>query len=226
LSTSRRRYRQGIVSDRSDEAERFLVVSIYCEWLLEEREMAQITRPAGTWTYEDLFSLPEDGRRYEIIEGELYEMPSPSWAHATVVANLIAMLIPMVDLRGGRWRTAPLDVFFQGADPVQPDIVVLLPGSRARPNERGVVGPPDLVIEVLSPSNRGHDLLTKRSLYARAGVKEYWLVDPDSRTIEILALDRDAFHLAVAASGAETPVSPLLGPLPITVADLFAGIDA
>ena len=188
--------------------------------------MAQTKRPAGTWTYNDLFSLPEDGRRFEIIEGELYEMPSPSWAHSTVIANLISMLIPIATMLGGLWRTAPLDVFFQGADPVQPDIVVLLPDSRAHPIEPGVDGPPDLVVEVLSPSNRGHDLLTKRALYARAGVREYWLVDPGARRIEILTLDRDAFHLAVAASGDETPVSPLFGALPLTAADLFAGIDA
>ena len=91
---------------------------------------------------------------------------------------------------------------------------------------RGVEGPPDLVIEVVSPSNRSRDLLTKRALYGRAGVREYWLVDPEARTIEILALDRDAFHLAVAASGDETPVSPLLGQLPITANELFADIDA
>jgi len=82
------------------------------------------------------------------------------------------------------------------------------------------------VIEVVSPSNRSRDLLTKRALYGRAGVREYWLVDPEARTIEILALDRDAFHLAVAASGDETPVSPLLGQLPITANELFADIDA
>jgi Uma2 family endonuclease len=187
--------------------------------------MAQ-AKPAGTWTYADLLTLPDDGRRYEIIEGELYEMPAPSWAHATVIANLISALIPLVVKLDGLWRTAPLDVFFQGADPVQPDIIVLLPESQALPTERGVEGPPDILIEVLSPSNRGHDLLTKRALYARAGVREYWLVDPEARTIEILALDRDAFHLAVAVAGDETPVSPLLGTLPITAAALFADIDA
>ena len=187
--------------------------------------MAQ-TKLAGTWTYTDLLALPNDGRRYEIIEGELYEMPAPSWAHATVIANLISALIPLVVKLGGRWRTAPLDVFFQGADPVQPDIVVLLPESEAHPTERGVEGPPDLLIEVLSPSNRGHDLLLKRSLYARAGVREYWLVDPEARTIEILALDRDALHLTVAASGEKSLDSPLLGHLPITANDLFADIDA
>jgi Uma2 family endonuclease len=131
-----------------------------------------------------------------------------------------------VENLGGRWCTAPIDVFFPGANPVQPDILVILPGGPAQIVPRGIEGAPDLVIEVLSLSNRGHDLLTKRALYARAGVQEYWLVDPDARTIEILELDRDAFHLAVAASGNETPVSPLLGPLSTTVADLFTGINA
>jgi Uma2 family endonuclease len=185
-----------------------------------------LTKQAGTWTYEDLVAMPDDGRRYETIEGVLYEMPSPSWAHATVVANLIAMLIPIVARLRGQWRTAPLDIFFPGADPVQPDIVVLLPGGAARPVGRGVDGPPDLIIEVLSPSNRGHDLLTKRALYGRAGVREYWVVDPEARTFDILTLDRDALHLTESASNNTAPTSPLLGPLPVPVAELFAGIEA
>ena len=186
-----------------------------------------LTRPApGSWTYEDLLSLPDDGRRYEIIEGELYEMPSPSWAHSTVIANLITMLIPLMARLGGIWRTAPLDVFFQGANPVQPDIVVILPGGGARAVARSVEGAPDLVIEVPSPSNRGRDALTKRSLYARAGVREYWLADPEARTIEILTLDRDALYRVAVWSGDETPASPLLGSLPVTAAEIFAGIEA
>ena len=121
--------------------------------------MAQ-TKPAGTWTYEDLISLPEDGRRYEIIEGELYEMPSPGSAHAFVIATLIRLLIPLVENLGGRWCTAPIDVFLPGANPVQPDILVILPSGPAQIVPRGIEGAPDLVIEVLSLSNRGHDLLT------------------------------------------------------------------
>jgi Uma2 family endonuclease len=88
-----------------------------------------------------------------------------------------------------------------------------------------VQGAPDLIVEVLSPSNRGHDLLTKRALYARAGVREYWIADPEARTLEIFALDRDAFHLAVGAAGDDRPVSPLLGPLPVAVDDLFPTVD-
>lgn len=185
-----------------------------------------LTKPAGAWTYDDLITLPDDGRRYEIIEGALYEMPSPSIIHASVIARIITLLVPIVGRIGGQWFTAPLDVFFPGADPVQPDILVILPDWTGDLRRRGVEGAPDLVIEVLSPSNRGHDLLTKRSLYARAGVREYWIVDPEARTLEIFSLDRDAFHLAVAASGSESPVSPLLGPLLVAVDDLFPTIDA
>jgi len=184
-----------------------------------------ITKPAGTWTYEDLFSLPDDGRRYEIIEGELYEMPAPNWDHAVTIVNLLALLIPVVQSLGGQVVTAPLDVFFEGADPVQPDIVVLLPESAAIGAGRGVEGAPDLLIEILSPANRGHDLLTKRALYARAGVREYWIVDPASRTVEILALDRDAFHTAQRALGDDAVISSLLGDATIPLAAVFAGVN-
>lgn len=184
-----------------------------------------LTKQAGTWTYEDLFTLPEDGRRYEIIEGELFEMPSPTTVHALVIANLIMLLIPVVAKLGGRWFTAPLDAFFQGADPVQPDILVILPGWDGRLAGRGPEAAPDLLFEVVSPSNRGHDLLTKRALYARAGVREYWIVDPTSRTVAILTLDRDAFHTAQTASTGETVVSPLLGGAAFSLAAVFAGLE-
>jgi Uma2 family endonuclease len=88
-----------------------------------------------------------------------------------------------------------------------------------------VQGPPDLLIEILSPSNRGHDLLTKRALYARAGAREYWIVDPVQRTIEVLTLDRDAFHSVQTASGDDSVVSLLLAGTTIPVAGIFARFD-
>lgn len=187
--------------------------------------MAQTQRkPAGTWTYEDLFSLPDDGKRYEIIEGELYEMPSLSGAHAKTIINLIALLLPIVARLRAELFTAPLDVFVSGGDIVQPDLVVLLPGGTAHLALRGVEGPPDLAIEVLSPSNRGHDLLTKRILYQRAGVREYWIVDPASRQIELLALDEDVFRTAQIAAGDESIVSPVLGGAAFPLATVFARV--
>jgi Uma2 family endonuclease len=182
-----------------------------------------LTKAAGTWTYEDLFGLPED-KRYEIIAGALYEMPPPSWNHAATVIALIELLLPVVEALGGEIATAPVGVFFPGADPVQPDIVGLLPQGPAFPARRGVEGPPDLVIEVLSPSNRAHDRLTKRALYAQAGVREYWLVDPNRRTVEVLTLDRDALHTAQTASGDEIVVSPLLEGATFPLAAIFARV--
>ncbi len=161
-----------------------------------------LTKPTGTWTYEDLFSFPDDGRRYEIIEGELYEMPSPGLAHARVVRQPLMLLAAPPDKTWGRIAgLLPLDVFFSGANPVQPDLIVLLSGGDLTRATRGVEGPPDLLVEVLSPSNRNHDVLTKRALYGQAGVREYWLVDPEARTLTMLTLDRDALHLAVTATG-------------------------
>jgi Uma2 family endonuclease len=187
--------------------------------------LTKLDKPAGTWTYDDLFELPDDGKRYEIIEGELYEMPAPNSAHARAVVRLVYALFPILSRLGGELLTAPLDVFFTGANPVQPDIVAVLPSSSARIVPRGVEGQPALLIEVLSPSNRGHDLLTKRALYGRAGVREYWIVDPEARTVEMLTLDRDALHIATVASGSDTLVSPLLGTLDITVDSLFPTIE-
>ena len=184
------------------------------------------TKPApGQWRYEDLFALPEDGRRYEIIEGTLIELPRVSWAHASVVANLLPIFGRIAQGLGGKIVTAPLDVFFPGADPVQPDILVVLPDGKARPSRRGLDGAPDLVVEVISPSHRGHDLLTKRSLYAQAGVREYWLIDPDARRIDVLALERDALHLVQSATDDDLVRSHLLD-AEVPTASIFAGIDA
>ena len=184
-----------------------------------------LTRPAGTWTYDDLSALPDDGKRYEIIEGDLYEMPPPNAYHAVTLINLLFLLGPVVQASGGRIFTAPFDVFFPGANPVQPDIVVTLadPGGRLR--RRGYEGAPDLLVEVLSPSNRGHDTLTKRALYARAEVREYWIVDPELRTVELLVLDRDAMHTIQLASGDDVVASSVLAGSTFPLTAIFAGLD-
>ena len=184
-----------------------------------------LTKPTGPWTYDDLLSLPDDGKRYEIIEGDLYEMPSPAAVHALTTWNLMFLLRPVIEALRGWLLAAPLDVFFAGANPVQPDIVVVLPDGNAQLVTRGVEGPPDLVIEILSPSNRAHDVLTKRALYGRAGVREYWIVDPMSRTIDVLTLDRDALQTTQRAAKDDAVVSPLLGGKMFPLDAVFARLD-
>jgi Uma2 family endonuclease len=183
-----------------------------------------LTKPTGSWTYEDLFSLPDDGRRYEIIEGVLFEMPSPTLLHAVVMRNLVLLLSQITARLGGELFFAPLDVFFAGANPVQPDILVILRDGSARPVARGIEGPPDLIVEILSPSNRVHDLLTKRALYGRAGVREYWIVDPENQSIELLTPSGDALVTTPAASGVQQMHSPLLDST-ISLTAVFAGLD-
>jgi Uma2 family endonuclease len=184
-----------------------------------------LARANTGWTYDDLLAL-DDGKRYEIIEGELFEMTAPNALHAVSLANLFALLGPIVRALRGMILVAPVDVFMAGADPVEPDIVVLLPGSAARLVRRGVEGPPDLLVEVLSPSTRGRDLLTKRALYARAGVREYWILDGEAETVEVLGLDRDAFHTLQIAAGHDRIVSQVLPAVAFTAADVFAGVAA
>ncbi len=183
-----------------------------------------LTKPAGTWAYPDLAALPDDRIRYEIIDGELFEMPSPTSAHALAIAALIRLLLPVLDRLVARWLTAPLDIFFLGADPVQPDLLVLLPDSRARLVRRGVEGPPDLLIEVLSPSSRAHDQVRKRQLSARRGVREYWIVDPEQRVIEVIDGRGVTVHRVDAGS---EPVlrSPLLGELAVSLDEVVPGAD-
>jgi Uma2 family endonuclease len=179
------------------------------------------TTPVRTWTYEDLFRLPDDGKRYEIIEGELFEMPGPNFEHSTAVLNLIAILLPVVTSIGGMIRTAPLDVFMKGANPVQPDVVVLLLDRLHMIRIHGIEGPPNLLAEVLSPSNSDHDRLRKRAIYARGGVDEYWLISPEARIVEVLVREGEEFRLLVRAGGDELVQSKVFPELSFPASSLF-----
>ena len=169
-----------------------------------------VTRPAGGWTYDDLFNLPDDGKHYEIVDGELYELPRRESDHGLVIMDLIGLLLPIADQLGGELFTGPLGLFLPGADPVQPDLLLLTADQLHLISKRGIEGPPALVIEVLSPSNPEHDRITKRALYARGGVPEYWLVSPEAATIEVLVLEPGAYRTHVRAGGDEPVTSTVL----------------
>lgn len=178
--------------------------------------------PTKIWTYEDLVALPDDGKRYEIIHGELYEMPAPTLDHAAIIMNLIALLLPTATSVRARLFTAPVDVFLRDGNPVQPDLVLLLVHQLDLRRKRGIEGAPSLIIEVLSPSNAEHDRITKRELYARAGVLEYWLVSPEAATVEVLILDGEIYRTHVRAGVDELVTSPLLPELSFPASAVFA----
>jgi Uma2 family endonuclease len=160
--------------------------------------------PAGkiVLTYEDYCALPDDGRRYEILGGELYVTPSPSRSHQQFAANLLIVLKPFVTVRRlGEVFIAPFDVILEKTSVVVPDLLFVSQERLGIVTDRGVEGAPDLIVEILSPGTASRDRLDKAQLYARHGVRHYWLADPDARTIEAFELDEGRYRRAVHLTG-------------------------
>lgn len=144
----------------------------------------------GRWTYADYQRLPDDGRRYEVIRGNLYVTPAPGFDHQSTASELYFRLAAFVrDEELGTILFAPFDVLLADlASPVQPDLVFFRKGNQPRPGDSRFEGTPDLVIEILSPSTSRRDLHVKLGAYEDAGVPEYWIVDPKSRSVAVFAL--------------------------------------
>ena len=173
-------------------------------------------------SFADLEKWPEDGRRYELYDGEVYEVPSPLPLHQMVSAKLHLALADDVREHGGIVLYAPLDIVLTEYDVVQPDLLLFTRERAALVDARKVTRvPPDLAIEILSTSTEGNDRGRKMRLLARHGVREFWLVDPDAVTVEIYALTRDQFVLAGMWNRSECVHSPLLPGLSFAPADLL-----
>ncbi len=175
--------------------------------------------PAVKLTYEDYRHTPED-QRFELLDGELIPAPAPNLRHQRIGTRLEALLHAFVQHEGlGEVYPAPCDVVLSNTDVVQPDLLFVS-------DERGhlllggdnVLGAPDLVVEILSPATAGRDRTLKRALYARHGVKEYWLVDPDARTVTVLGLGAGDFEVVGVYGEGQTMSSP-------TLSGFSAGLD-
>lgn len=174
-------------------------------------------------TYDDLQKMPDDGRRYELIGGEIVVSPSPSLAHQELVWHLALLLQTFVRAgKLGRVILAPFDVRLSDTDVVQPDILFVSTGRLDILRENDIQGAPDLVVEVASPSTQARDDGEKLALYAAAGVREYWLADPATQRLRALTLDADRYRL-IRPAGA-TVRSEVLPGLDIDVPGLFANL--
>ena len=161
-------------------------------------------------TYEDYCLLPNDGKRYEIIDGELLVTPSPLTRHQLVVTNLVFYLVDFVKKHGlGVVYAAPLDVVFSPYDVVEPDLLYVSKARLDVVTEKNLQGAPDLAVEVLSDSTARVDRTVKLKLYARFGVAEYWLIDPMRLSAEIYRLDSESFELALQLQAGDALTSPL-----------------
>jgi len=173
-------------------------------------------------TFEDWLRFPDDGKLYEIIGGELFVGPSPSWRHQLIGTELLFRLRTFLGSGSrGRVAAAPAGVRLSDEDVVEPDLVVILAEHRERIDESSVAGTPDLVVEILSPGTAGRDLRVKRALYERSGIPEYWIVDPAAETIQVLALAEGAYREAGLYRSDQTLTSPLLPGLEIQLAQIF-----
>jgi len=171
-------------------------------------------------TYDDLAAMPDDRNRYEIIDGELFVTPSPNLKHQLVIGNLHFALKAFVrEHQSGVVVVAPMDVVLTIHNVVEPDILYVSKSRSERLTAKDIQGAPDLAIEVLSESSRKTDEITKRHLYERYGVTEYWVVDPE---IDIVKVYRGGTRVAeLSLEQNDVLTTPLLPGLEIPLATIF-----
>jgi len=173
-------------------------------------------------TYRDYEALPADGRRYELHDGELSVTPAPTPRHQRVSRALNSILQPYVATHGlGEVLYAPIDVILADTVIVQPDLVYLDPTRGHLVSDRGIEGPPTLVVEILSPSTTPIDRGTKADLYRRHGVPYYWIVDAEGRTVEVYGLAEGRYTLLARVSGAAAASLPPFPDLSFVPASLW-----
>ncbi len=175
------------------------------------------------FTANDIWDMPEDGKRYEVVNGELYVTPPPLEAHQKASTNLVGYIWQYAHHRGlGTVYSAPFGVVLDEENGVQPDIVYV---SRQRQGfivERGLEGAPDLVAEVLSPSTQTRDRGVKMRRYAAAGIPHYWIVDPRGRALEAYRLTEQGYELTGTFGPGSTFHPELFPGLEVPIDDLWA----
>lgn len=164
---------------------------------------------ARRWTADEFLRLPEDPRRVELLDGEIVVTP-PVIRHQQVVMRLGMALYEHVTAIGGSAFNVNVDIRVDSDNVVQPDVLVFLPEHVGRIGVKRVEEPPDLVVEVSSPSTKGMDRIRKRALYERFGVAEFWIVDLDEDVIEVYRLGTDGYADPVRFVRGETVTTPLL----------------
>ena len=171
-------------------------------------------------TYADYLALPGD-ERYELHDEELVLLESPSEPHQRVIKNLTRHLLAVEERDLGRIYFAPFDVILSDTEIVQPDLMFISQERAEIITHANVQGAPDLVVEILSPSTANRDWTRKREMYARHGVKELWIVDPDAGIVWVMLLRDDDFELAGVYGAGQSFSSATLGGLTIDLDDVF-----
>lgn len=173
------------------------------------------------YTYKDYARLPE-GAPYQLIEGALVMTPAPTPYHQRISRDLEIRLYLFVSERGlGEVLYAPIDVYLSDTETYQPDILFIAEERLNIIGEQKIEGPPDLVMEILSPSTGYYDLRKKAKTYARCGVREYWIVDPEEKSIEIYLNENGTFTVIQRAEEKGKVQSHLLEGFEVDVQEVF-----
>ncbi|MBU1488099.1 Uma2 family endonuclease [bacterium] len=184
--------------------------------------MGELTRELERFTYEDYLHLPDDGKRYQIIEGEVYMCPSPIPNHQRIIGRLFEIINRFVLKNSlGEVFLAPCDIIFSDENIVQPDIFFISKERSQIVTQKNIQGAPDLAIEILSPHSLKIDKLLKRNLYAKYGVQEYWIVDGEKREVEVLVQRGKAYQIKGKYKKGDTLESGLLKGLRIDLEVIF-----
>lgn len=173
------------------------------------------------FSYEDYLQLPDDGKRYEVLEGELVVSPSPKRKHQRVVGKLFNYLTRAEQAGYGEAYVAPFDVIFDPYNITQPDVLFVSRERLAILTEDNVQGAPDLVVEILSQSTRSRDFGAKLRIYARHGVRYYWIVDPQADTLQPYEWREDGYHRRQLLQAGDTLTCPLFPGITTDIAALF-----
>ncbi len=153
------------------------------------------TMPLPSITWQDVQQMPDDGNRYEAIEGDLYVTPAPTPRHQILLLRLYDALRPLLTRPRGVLLVAPVGVEFPDTrEGVQPDLLFVSRERLGIIGDASVRGAPDLVIEILSPSTAGRDRTIKLELYERQGVREYWIVDPAEGAVDVWRFGEERAH--------------------------------
>lgn len=174
-------------------------------------------------TVVDFRELPDGPPYYQLIEGDLFMSPTPSFYHQEIVGNIHLIVgTHLMKQPSGKIIIAPSDVVLNDINVFEPDLYFISNERKSIITEQGVTGAPDLVIEVLSPGTAKYDRGVKRHIYARSGVREMWLVDPVKKEIAVYRFDAAIDKPVAVYSGRQKFSTPLLPKLQIAVTKVFA----
>ena len=199
------------------------ITLVWVEILVVRLDAGMILRDVKL-TIEDYEAFPDDGLRHEIIDGEHFVTAAPNTRHQAISRNLTVLLGSFIrDRRLGRLYAAPCDVYLSHFDVLLPDVIFVSTAGHAVVTDKNIQGPPDLVIEILSPSTRRRDERVKRDRYAHFGVREYWIVDPELETIKVMELGATGYEAPreLALERAERISSSVLPGLDLPLDQIF-----